>query len=117
MDTTPNISDGAAELMLMPFWFELASSLLFFAAILVVVIIGHVIVKKRGKGGYNLLISIYAAIILTVAPVPFSFMFAPNSEFIPLLVGTTYIGASIFMFLATIHGLRFVLSVPSNKSL
>lgn len=101
----------------MPLWIEVASSLLFFGTILVVVIIAHVIVSNRGKAGYSLLISIYLSILLTLAPVPFSFLFSADSEIIPLLVGTTYIGASIFMFLAAVHGLRFVLATTSNKGL
>lgn len=116
MEPTISISDDAVDLMLMPLWFEMVSGLFFFGTILVIIIIAHIIVKKKGKGGYSLLISMYTTIIFTVAPVPFSFLFEADADFIPLLVWMTYIGSSAFMFLTAVHGLRFVLSVASNKT-
>ena len=117
MNTTIEVFDEVADGLLIPIWIEIINGLLFLGAVVVVIVIAHVVVRKRGKGGYNLLISVYASILLTIAPVPLSFFFEADSVFIGVIVGTTYVGSYLFMFMAAIHGLRYVLSTTSNKTL
>jgi uncharacterized membrane protein YoaK (UPF0700 family) len=115
MNTTIEVTDEVVDALLIPLWMEIISSLLYLGAIVVVIVIAHVIVSKRGKAGYNLLVSIYAAILLTIAPAPLSFFFESDSAFIAVIVGVTYIGSHIFILMAAIHGLRYVLATTNSK--